>query len=194
MNNTQEFELDKKRINTLLNINNILIQQCTILQKTPSQHQQQQELKESFQNYIKRIHSNLTMLATINEKYSNPISIQQKQQFPQIMTPPSNLPEVFELYQLLQNLYPEGVQFYQKKLQQLRQQQQQQQLQQVASPQLVLSRLTSNNGTTNNNNNNNNNNNINYNDEMAQNNLMNNNSGGNNNIMHMGSQNSSMFW
>lgn len=119
--NTPEFDLDKKRINTLLNINNILIQQCIELQT----NMQQQQLKDQYQSYIKRIHSNLTMLATINEKYTNPISVQQKQQFPQIMTPPQNLPQLFELYQVLQNLYPEGVLFYQKKLQQLRQQQQQ---------------------------------------------------------------------
>ena len=124
--------LDKKRIEVLLQINTVLLYKCIGLQQYVLSQQNStatnyNEKKELYQNYLKRIHYNLTCLASINDIYSNSTSNKRNYTLPQIVFPPPECPELFEHYKLLNQLYPEAMPFFQKKMKLARQQQQQQQ-------------------------------------------------------------------
>lgn len=139
MNQVNLVELDKKRIQILLSINTVLLKKCSQLQRQmfPEMESQQAQPREQFQNYMKRVHMNLSCLATINERHNgsgqppNP----SKPQFPTTITPPQEMPELVDLYSELQQVYPEAVQFIQRRIIMMRQQQQMQQSQQMQQQQ-----------------------------------------------------------
>lgn len=99
----------------------------------PGMELQQAQPREQFQNYMKRVHMNLSCLATINDRHngSGQPSNPSKPQFPTTITPPQEMPELVDLYSELQQVYPEAVQFIQRRIIMLRQQQQMQQSQQM---------------------------------------------------------------
>ncbi|GME95350.1 unnamed protein product [Ambrosiozyma monospora] len=87
--------------------------------------------KEQFQSYIKRIHFNLTCLASINEIHSSPPNVPKKNYaIPQIVMPPHEIPELTDYYKMLNQLYPEAIPLFQKRMELAKQQQQHQQQQQ----------------------------------------------------------------
>ncbi|AWU76707.1 uncharacterized protein C5L36_0C06305 [Pichia kudriavzevii] len=127
--------VDKRRIEVLLQINTILLYKCIGLQQFIL-NQQNTSLpdyparKELYNNYLKRIHYNLSCLASINDIYSSNPSSKRNYVLPQIVYPPQECPELYDHYKTLNQLYPEAIPFYQKKISLARQQQQQQQQQQ----------------------------------------------------------------
>ncbi|KAG7890676.1 hypothetical protein KL936_001960 [Ogataea polymorpha] len=124
-------EIDKKRIDVLLKINTVLLQKCLLLQpyilnKSNSMNPDYNQRKETYQNYLKRIHFNLTCLASINDIHSTPPNVPKKNySIPQIVLPPPELPELNEPYKLLNQLYPEALPFFQRRMEAARQQPQQ---------------------------------------------------------------------
>ncbi|KAG7740361.1 hypothetical protein KL923_002202 [Ogataea haglerorum] len=134
-------EIDKKRIDVLLKINTVLLQKCLLLQpyilnKSNATNPDYNQRKETYQNYLKRIHFNLTCLASINDIHSTPPNMPKKNySIPQIVLPPPELPELNEPYKLLNQLYPEALPFFQRRMEAARQQPQQmpqmQQMQQM---------------------------------------------------------------
>jgi hypothetical protein len=121
--------IDKRRIEVLLQINTVLLYKCVGLQKYVLNQQNitspnYNEKKELYHNYLKRIHYNLTCLASINDIYSNTPSIKRNYTLPQMVYPPPECIELFEHYKLLNQLYPEAMPFFQKKMALARQQQQ----------------------------------------------------------------------
>ncbi|KAH3668440.1 hypothetical protein OGAPHI_002194 [Ogataea philodendri] len=124
-------EIDKKRIDVLLRINTVLLHKCLLLQpyilsKSNSMNPDYNQRRDTYQNYLKRIHFNLTCLASINDIHSSPPNVPKKNySIPQIVLPPPELPELNEPYKLLNQLYPEALPFFQKRMETLRQQQSQ---------------------------------------------------------------------
>ena len=134
---------DKKRIDVLLQINTILLQKCIILQayvmnKSNTGAIDYNQKKVMYQSYLKRIHMNLMCLASINDIHT-PNNTTQKKNYtlPQIVFPPQELPELNEYYKNLDELYPEAVFLYQKRMELMAQQQRarRQQQQQQQQPQ-----------------------------------------------------------
>jgi len=140
-------ERDKKRIDVLLQINTILLQKCIILQayvmnKSNTGAMDYNQKKVMYQSYLKRIHMNLMCLASINDIHTlNNTNQKKNYTLPQIVFPPQELPELNEYYKSLDELYPDAVFLYQKRMeimvqqQRVRRQQQQQQQQSPVSQQ-----------------------------------------------------------
>lgn len=123
-----EQSIDKRRIEVLLQINTVLLYKCVGLQQYVMNQQNTaspnyNEKKELYQNYLKRIHYNLTCLASINDIYSNTPSVKRNYTLPQMVYPPPECLELFDHYKLLNLLYPEAMPFFQKKMALARQQQ-----------------------------------------------------------------------
>lgn len=123
--------IDRRRIEVLLQINTVLLYKCIALQQYVMNQQNiynsdYNNKKELYQNYLKRIHYNLTCLASINDIYSNTPGPKKNYTLPQIIYPPPECTELFEHYKLLNQLYPEAMPFFQKKMSLLRQQMQSQ--------------------------------------------------------------------
>ncbi len=140
-------ERDKKRIDVLLQINTILLQKCIILQayvmnKSNIGAMDYNQKKVMYQSYLKRIHMNLMCLASINDIHTlNNTNQKKNYTLPQIVFPPQELPELNEYYKSLDELYPDAVFLYQKRMeimvqqQRVRRQHQQQQQQSPVSQQ-----------------------------------------------------------
>lgn len=149
--NKSPLVLDRERVTCLLLINahlmkksvniysNILTNQQSMQQISP---QNKQLIVELYQNCTRRLHCNLAVLSYIHEKYHNEpnLSLQNRAQFPIIMSAPQDMPELNQLYAKLQELYPEALQFLKMKIQQMRQQTQGQMRPNSNSP-LVLQPL-----------------------------------------------------
>lgn len=123
--------IDRRRIEVLLQINTVLLYKCIALQQYVMNQQNfhtagYNEKKELYQNYLKRIHYNLTCLASINDIYSSTPGLKKNYTLPQIIYPPPECTELFDHYKLLNQLYPEAMPFFQKKMSLLRQQMQNQ--------------------------------------------------------------------
>ncbi|QPG73322.1 hypothetical protein FOA43_000632 [Brettanomyces nanus] len=124
-----DVERDKKRIDVLLQINTILLQKCIMLQlyvlnRLNVNALDYNQKKDMYQNYLKRIHFNLTCLASINDIHSAPQNAVKKNYvLPQIVLPPLELSELNEYYRALDQLYPEAVPLFQKRVELLGQQQ-----------------------------------------------------------------------
>lgn len=143
--------IDRERVACLLHINahlmkksvniysNILTNQQSMQQISP---QNKQLIVELYQNCTLRLHCNLAVLSYIHEKYHNEpnLSLQNRAQFPIIMSAPQDMPELNQLYAKLQELYPEALEFLKMKIQQMRQQTQGQMRPNSNSP-LVLQPL-----------------------------------------------------
>lgn len=126
-------ELDRERVACLLVINthlfkraikiytNVLTNQTALQQLLP---QNKQAILSQYQNYIRTIHCNLAVLSYIHEKYTKePGQVPtNKTQFPIIMSAPPDMPELNLLYLKLRELYPEAVQFWKAKINNIRQQ------------------------------------------------------------------------
>ncbi|GMG19265.1 unnamed protein product [Ambrosiozyma monospora] len=136
-----DIEVDKKRIDVLLQINTILLQKCIVLQsyfmnKDSISSPDYTQKRDQYQNYLKRIHFNLTCLASINDIHSSPPNVPKKNySIPQIVMPPTELPELTDYYKMLNQLYPEAIPLFQKRMELVRQQQQQQPQQQQQAQQ-----------------------------------------------------------
>ncbi|KAK6201462.1 uncharacterized protein RJT21DRAFT_35370 [Scheffersomyces amazonensis] len=141
--NRNPLDLDRERVTCLLLINTHLMKKSiniynNMLCNPQAMQSMPQEAKsaaiESYQNCIRRLHCNLTVLNYIHEKYHNDASQQSSQtkaSFPIILSPPTDMPELTQLYNKLQDLYPEAMQYIKLKLQQMKKQHFQQQQQQV---------------------------------------------------------------
>lgn len=122
--------LDKQRVSLLLNINTVLIQKSIILQQQLSVLQNSSsaapqmipKLTELLQHHLKRLHSNLTCIGELSEKF-NHNGVSSKQIFPNILTPPPDSIELNDMYANLQQLFPDGVQILQRRESALRQEQ-----------------------------------------------------------------------
>ena len=120
--------IDKRRIEVLLQINTVLLYKCVALQQYVLNQQNMtspnyNEKKELYHNYLKRIHYNLTCLASINDIYSSTSNNKRNYTLPQMVYPPPECLELFDHYKLLNQLYPEAMPFFQKKMALARQQQ-----------------------------------------------------------------------
>lgn len=120
--------IDKRRIEVLLQINTVLLYRCVALQQYVLNQQNltspnYNEKKELYHNYLKRIHYNLTCLASINDIYSSTSNNKRNYTLPQMVYPPPECLELFDHYKLLNQLYPEAMPFFQKKMALARQQQ-----------------------------------------------------------------------
>lgn len=106
----------KKAINIY---SNILVNQPAIARLL--QHDKKIVL-DQYQNYTRRLHCNLQVLTFIHEKYHIDIPAQKtsKTPFPIIVQAPADMPELNNLYNKLQELYPEAVQFIKAKVQQMK--------------------------------------------------------------------------
>ncbi|MCH0629622.1 hypothetical protein JNB11_06575 [Kocuria palustris] len=133
-----EVEVDRERATLLLVINTHLIKKALSVyngvflnQKALSQMQthERQQLMDLYQHYTRRIHCNLGVLLYIHEKYQGDPT-NSKMKFPIILNAPPDMAELSPLYNKLQELYPEAVQYLKMKINQMKQQQQQQQQQQ----------------------------------------------------------------
>lgn len=124
--------LDRDRVTCLLLINtqlmkkainlyhNVLINPQTLTRLLP---QDKKNVIEQYQNYTRRLHCNLQVLSFIHEKYhmdpaSNQNQPSNKISFPFVLSPPPDMPELTQLYNKLQELYPEAIQFLKMKMQQ----------------------------------------------------------------------------
>lgn len=126
--------IDRDRVTCLLLINtqlmkrainiysNILVNQAAIARLL---QQDKQRVLDQYQNYTRRLHCNLQVLTFIHEKYHLEDLAQKtsKTPFPIIVQAPSDMPELNNLYNKLQELYPEAVQFIRMKIQQMKEQQ-----------------------------------------------------------------------
>lgn len=125
-------DLDRERVTCLLLINaqlmkkavniyvNVLTNQQTMQQIPP---QNKQTILELYQNCTRRIHCNLSVLSYLHEKYHtdpNQQTSTNRAQFPIIMSAPQDMPELQQLYNKLQDLYPEALQFLKVKINQMR--------------------------------------------------------------------------
>lgn len=125
-------DLDRERVTCLLLINaqlmkkavniyvNVLTNQQTMQQIPP---QNKQTILELYQNCTRRIHCNLSALSYLHEKYHtdpNQQTSTNRAQFPIIMSAPQDMPELQQLYNKLQDLYPEALQFLKVKINQMR--------------------------------------------------------------------------
>ncbi|KAK6462320.1 hypothetical protein DFJ63DRAFT_153010 [Scheffersomyces coipomensis] len=145
--NRNPLVLDRERVTCLLLINTHLMKKSINIynnmfcnpQAMQSMPQEAKQLvADSYQNCIRRLHCNLTVLNYIHEQYHNDPSQQSSQtkaSFPIILSAPTDMPELTELYNKLQDLYPEAMQYIKIKLQQMRRQHYQQEQQQGAPPQ-----------------------------------------------------------
>jgi len=113
-----DIQLDKQRVNLLLTINTLLLHRYT---------------QNHDQNLLKRLHANLTCIGELSEKFNNAGNT-NKHIFPTILSPPTDSPELVELYVRLQQLFPEGVQILQRRTLLLRQEQLKRQFQQQPPP------------------------------------------------------------
>lgn len=114
-------QLMKKAINIYVNV---LTNQQTMQQIPP---QNKQTILELYQNCTRRVHCNLSVLSYLHEKYHtapNQPTPANKAQFPIIMSAPQDMPELQQLYNKLQELYPEALQFLKVKINQMRKQSQ----------------------------------------------------------------------
>lgn len=129
-------DLDRERVTCLLLINaqlmkkainiyvNVLTNQQTMQQIPP---QNKQTILELYQNCTRRIHCNLSVLSYLHEKYHtdpNQPTPTNRAQFPIIMSAPQDMPELQQMYNKLQDLYPEALQFLKVKINQMRKQSQ----------------------------------------------------------------------
>ncbi|KAL6453390.1 hypothetical protein SBY92_004958 [Candida maltosa Xu316] len=153
--------LDRDRVTCLLLINTHLIKKCCNIHNTMINNPQFMQqiapenrvmLNNTYNHYIRRLQCNLATLNYLYEKYHTNQQQQQQQQqpkaiFPIILSAPQDMPELNQLYSKLQELYPEGVQYFKMKFEESRkqqqqqafqQQQQQQQQQQSIPPQMPL--------------------------------------------------------
>lgn len=127
-------ELDRERVSCLLLINTQLIKKAygiyvniigdpQQLQQLPPQTKQ--SVLEQYQNLSRRVQCNISVLSYISEKYHNKGAppTQNRIQFPVILSPPPEMPELNNLYRKLQDLYPDALQYLKLKIQQMRYQQ-----------------------------------------------------------------------
>ncbi|RCK61039.1 hypothetical protein Cantr_08104 [Candida viswanathii] len=137
--------LDRDRVTCILLINTHLIKKCCNIHNTMLNNPQFMQqiapenrvmLTNTYNHYIRRLQCNLATLNYIYEKYHSPqpLQLSTKAIFPIILSAPQDMPELNQLYAKLQELYPEGVQYFKMKFEESRKQQafqqQQQQLQQ----------------------------------------------------------------
>lgn len=122
---------DKKRIDVLLEINTVLLEKCIPLQsyvmnKANTNAVDYMQKKIMYQNYLKRIHLNLMCLASINDIHSgNGNEPRKNYVLPQIVLPPQELPGLTEYYKSLDQLYPEAIPLFQKRMEVMAQQRRQ---------------------------------------------------------------------
>lgn len=133
--------LDRDRVTCILLINTHLIKKCCNIHNTMLNNPQFMQqispenramLTNTYNHYIRRLQCNLATLNYIYEKYHSPQPLQQSSKaiFPIILSAPQDMPELNQLYSKLQELYPEGVQYFKMKFEESRKQQAfQQQLQ-----------------------------------------------------------------
>ncbi|ODQ82022.1 hypothetical protein BABINDRAFT_165523 [Babjeviella inositovora NRRL Y-12698] len=121
-------DLDIRRVQVLLRINNILLTKWIEFQQlTPRptpQNPPTPQQQDFLQHVMRRTHCNLTYLAMVNDRYQNPNYAAQSSQpaFPAILTPPPSIPELADLYTQLQQLFPQALMMLQKKAMLSRQQ------------------------------------------------------------------------
>lgn len=127
-------ELDRERVSCLLLINTQLLKKAygiyVNIIGNPQQLQQlpphtKQSVLEQYQNLSRRVQCNISVLSYISEKYHNKGAppTQNRIQFPVILSPPPEMPELNNLYRKLQDLYPDALQYLKLKIQQMRYQQ-----------------------------------------------------------------------
>lgn len=127
----QRVDLERQRASLVLEINQQLIL-CAIAH----QHAENKDQPNSvYSNCIKRLQFNLTYLVSVADR-NKPL---MSNMFPQILTPPPDVPALVQPYRKLQQLYPEIVmimkqQALKRQLQFQQQQQQQQQPTQAQAP------------------------------------------------------------
>ncbi|CAN3365804.1 hypothetical protein DICA3_F20802 [Diutina catenulata] len=130
-----ELEIDRERTTCLLLINTQLIKKALqvynnvlLNPKALSQMQapDRQQMMEQYQQYTRRIHCNLGVLSYIHDRYHGDPNSGNKVKFPLIISPPPDMQELTPLYNKLQELYPEAVQYLKMKINQYKQQQSQQ--------------------------------------------------------------------
>ncbi|CUM63973.1 uncharacterized protein PRCAT00001561001 [Priceomyces carsonii] len=120
-NNKSPLELDRERVTCLLLINTQLMKKTiniyhNVLSNQHSLQQLPQQARKTiidlYQNCTRRIHCNLTVLSYLHEKYHGAQGQQQTSQnrptFPVLNTAPPDMPELNQLYNKLQELYPES--------------------------------------------------------------------------------------
>ncbi|KAJ5884683.1 hypothetical protein N7495_009193 [Penicillium taxi] len=102
---------DKARISTLLDINSALLQEVVNLQHSgkagpPSNNEAngttEQSSSPEYYECMRRLQANLAYLATTTDRAKKGPSLQA----PAIMTPPRNIASVIDLYQKLNELFP----------------------------------------------------------------------------------------
>lgn len=122
-------QLDRERVTCLLLINTQLIKRAISMYNTILINQQalaqltgqdRQRFIEMYQNVTKRIHCNLQVLTYLHEKYHSDQPPASKHTFPLIIAAPPEMSELNQLYNKLQDLYPEAVQMIKMKMQQMK--------------------------------------------------------------------------
>ncbi|KAG7192502.1 uncharacterized protein KQ657_001597 [Scheffersomyces spartinae] len=123
--------LERERVKCLLLINTQLMKKALKVYNNQGilntlEPRLRQQVIELYQNCTKRLHCNLLVLTFIYEKYHDDIatasssssttSTNNKASFPVILSPPPDMPELNQLYQKLQELYPEAVQYLKMRL------------------------------------------------------------------------------
>lgn len=107
-------ELDAKRIAVVLEINSELIRGAMAVNKEDAG---QNDQEPQYFSCMKRLQCNLAYLAALADKSK----MLPQTQFPQILTPPPEIPTLQEPYRRLQALFPEVMVYIQQQLQLRRQ-------------------------------------------------------------------------
>lgn len=137
MSDGGQIDLDKDRVTVLLLINSLLIKKAhdiyvtilsnrlTIQQMPP---QSRHSILEQYNNINRRLQCNLSVLSYLENLYNSKVPSPQPNriEFPVILSPPPEMPELRLLYKRLQELYPEAIEFLKMKMHQMKQQQESQ--------------------------------------------------------------------
>lgn len=132
-----QLNVDKNRVTVLLLINSILIKKAheifvTILSNRAAIQQLSPQSRngvlEQYNNISRRLQCNLSVLAYLEDSHGNkaPNQPSNRAEFPVILSPPPEMPELRLLYKRLQDLYPEAIEFLKMKIHQMKQQQESQ--------------------------------------------------------------------
>ncbi|GEQ72689.1 hypothetical protein JCM33374_g6376 [Metschnikowia sp. JCM 33374] len=133
MSDVGRIDIDKDRVTVLLLINSLLIKKAheiyvnilsnrsTIQQMPP---QSRHVILEQYNNINRRLQCNLSVLSYLENLYNGNVTTQQpnKIEFPVILSPPPEMPELRQLYKRLQDLYPEAIEFLKIKMHQMKSQ------------------------------------------------------------------------